>query len=86
MRTLTSEEIEKQTPEQAATWTKFQKAINDLYESHGVGSEHKQKVAFWNSRDPDVFITHCDHGDEMWLSVMEVSYLSDLFVEDFPRC
>jgi len=60
---------------------KWQTALNEFYESHGVGDTVKHKKAFWNKQSPNTCITHVE-TDEQWVKVMEFSWLVDAFPED----
>jgi len=61
-------------------------ALQKLYAQWGVGETEEQKHAFWNAREPSTFISHLDFDDPKRVLVFELSYLSDVFPEDFQHC
>lgn len=61
-------------------------AIKELYASHGVGRTIKHKLAFWNSQYPGGYTISHDPNDKQKVAILELCWLTDKFVADFPHC
>lgn len=65
---------------------KHNAAIKELYTKHGVGRTVKQKLAFWDSQHPDGYSISHDPNDEQKVAILELCWLTEKFVADFPHC
>lgn len=63
-----------------------QKAIDDLYEEHGVGKTIKNRLAFWNKQYPDGYSISHNPTDRQTVIILELCFLTDTFPQDFPSC
>jgi len=58
-------------------------AIQNLYQSHGVGDTNEQKLNFWKSRHPEGYNLSHELSLESEIGLMELSWLADKFPNDF---
>lgn len=62
---------------------RHKKAIRKLYAENGVGSTVKHRLAFWNKKEGDCYISHNPTDKEaVWMH--ERCWLFITFPEDFP--
>jgi len=63
------------------------KAVQDLYQKNGVGDTYAHKLAFWNNNQEagNIYIMgESNPSDRQLVAVHEITYLTDLYPEDYP--
>lgn len=71
-----------------AILAKHTKALQELYDKHGVGDTARRRYHFWDSQHPNGWnISHINRNDHARVvAVFEASWLADQFPEDFEFC
>lgn len=89
---LTLEEIRQippreRTDEQRDIVHEFHKQkLSEFYYAWGVGDTDDHKARFWNSREPNVYISHFEPLSPQWVRAMEMSWMTETFPKDMIFC